>query len=430
MTYIRAEALDGLKQYKYASVDKSLTSKYILKPFYTNYVINLFPMSMAPNLITLTGFSFVVVNFLTLLWYNPTLDKDCPPWVYLSWAVGLFLYQTFDAVDGTQAYVILLLIRADYLANSTNSRRTKQSGPLGELFDHGVDACNTGLGVLIFAGAVNLGQSWATVLTLFGAVFTFYVQTWEEYHTHVLTLGIVSGPVEGILSLCFVFLTTALLGGGSFWHRPMLPTLGIPHFSILSDSAYTLPFTTWWLIYGGVVLLFSTMTSIMNVLKVAVGGNRDSGEDSKYTPLYGLLPAILPWTLLVPYLYMHPEILHNHLVPVILFTSILNAYSVGQMIVAHLVKLDFPYHNVLNLPLAVGVIDGLIPRLGLLEKSFIATGQNQVAFVFMCLGLAVGIYGSFVFDVITSICDYLDIWCLTIKYPCVDTADPLKAKNP
>ncbi|EGE00520.1 aminoalcoholphosphotransferase [Trichophyton tonsurans CBS 112818] len=360
MTYIRAEALDGLKQYKYASVDKSLTSKYILKPFYTNYVINLFPMSMAPNLITLTGFSFVVVNFLTLLWYNPTLDKDCPPWVYLSWAVGLFLYQTFDAVDGTQA------------------RRTKQSGPLGELFDHGVDACNTGLGVLIFAGAVNLGQSWATVLTLFGAVFTFYVQTWEEYHTHVLTLGIVSGPVEVV-------------------ERRIAERR-------LDPQAY--------------------------MTKKAVGGNRDSGEDSKYTPLYGLLPAILPWTLLVPYLYMNPEILQNHLVPVILFAGILNAYSVGQMIVAHLVKLDFPYHNVLNLPLAVGVIDGLIPRLGLLEKSFIGSGQNQVAFVFTCLGLAVGIYGSFVFDVITSICDYLDIWCLTIKYPCVDTADPLKAKNP
>ena len=27
-----------------------------------------------------------------------------PPWVYASWAIGLFLYQTFDAVDGTQAY--------------------------------------------------------------------------------------------------------------------------------------------------------------------------------------------------------------------------------------------------------------------------------------------------------------------------------------
>lgn len=40
-----------------------------------------------------------------MLWYNPNLDVDCPPWVYASWAIGLFLYQTFDAVDGTQAYV-------------------------------------------------------------------------------------------------------------------------------------------------------------------------------------------------------------------------------------------------------------------------------------------------------------------------------------
>ncbi|KAK2873767.1 hypothetical protein FQN49_002095 [Arthroderma sp. PD_2] len=404
MTYIRAQALDGLKQYKYASVDKSLTSKYILKPFYTNFVINCFPMSMAPNLITLTGFSFVVVNFLTLLWYNPTLDKDCPPWVYLSWAVGLFLYQTFDAVDGTQA------------------RRTKQSGPLGELFDHGVDACNTALGVLIFAGAVNLGQGWATVLTLFGAVFTFYVQTWEEYYTHVLTLGIVSGPVEGILSLCFVFLATGLLGGGSFWHKPMMPTLGLPHIPLLPESAYNLPFTTWWVIYGGVVLLFSTVSSIMNVLDVVEKRKAErrqdpqaylakkpldsegSDDDSIYKPLYGLLPAIMPWTLLVPYLYMHPEILHNHLVPVILFGGLVNAYSVGQMIVAHLVKLDFPYQNVLVVPLAVAVVDSMIPELGLWENSFLGSGSNQVAFVFSCLGLAVGVYGSFVVSTFHSSC--------------------------
>lgn len=46
-------------------------------------------------------------------------------------------------------------------------RRTKQSGPLGELFDHGVDACNTTLEVLIFAASQNLGQGWMTVLVLF-----------------------------------------------------------------------------------------------------------------------------------------------------------------------------------------------------------------------------------------------------------------------
>jgi len=107
MVYVRQEKLPNLKQYKYSSVDHSLTSKYILKPFYNNVVIKCFPTTMAPNLITLTGFSFVIANLLTLLWYNPTLDQDCPPWVYYSWAAGLFLYQTFDAVDGTQAYVSL-----------------------------------------------------------------------------------------------------------------------------------------------------------------------------------------------------------------------------------------------------------------------------------------------------------------------------------
>jgi hypothetical protein len=40
-----------------------------------------------------------------MLWYNPTLDQDMPRWVYASFAIGLFLYQTFDAIDGTQAYV-------------------------------------------------------------------------------------------------------------------------------------------------------------------------------------------------------------------------------------------------------------------------------------------------------------------------------------
>jgi ethanolaminephosphotransferase len=47
-------------------------------------------------------------------------------------------------------------------------RRTRQSGPLGELFDHGVDALNTSLEVLLFSAAMNFGQGWKTVLVLFG----------------------------------------------------------------------------------------------------------------------------------------------------------------------------------------------------------------------------------------------------------------------
>lgn len=49
-------------------------------------------------------------------------------------------------------------------------RRTHQSGPLGELFDHGVDAVNTSLEVLIFAASQNLGMGWKTVMVLFGCM--------------------------------------------------------------------------------------------------------------------------------------------------------------------------------------------------------------------------------------------------------------------
>lgn len=402
MVYVRQSQLPALKEYKYSGVDHSLTSKYILKPFYTHVVIKCFPMSMAPNLITLTGFLFVIVNFLTLLWYNPTLDQDCPSWVYYSWAVGLFLYQTFDAVDGSQA------------------RRTGQSGPLGELFDHGVDALNTSLEVLIFAASQNMGQGWKTVATLFASLLTFYVQTWDEYHTKTLTLGIVNGPVEGVLILVFVYAFTGYMGGAHFWQQSMLRTLGVSE-GIIPSSIYELSFTQWYLVQGTVVLVFNTLESSLNVIKA----RRARGDRSRGA-LLGLLPFFAIWTLIPAYLYLHPNILHGHLVPFVLFAGVVNAYSVGRMITAHLVKLPFPYDNVLAIPLAMGVIDALGPvlqaRFGFGWPSALGDDVYQVAFMFLMLGTALGVYGSFVVDVIVTICDYLDIWCLTIKHPKVPVA--------
>lgn len=396
MVYIRQHHLPNLRNYKYAGVDHSLISRYILKPFYNKCVIGCFPMGMAPNAITLTGFMFVVINFITVMWYNPNLDTDCPPWVYVSCAIGLFLYQTFDAVDGMQA------------------RRTKQSGPLGELFDHSVDACNTGLGVLIFAAAMNLGQSWSTMLGLFGSTMTFYVQTWDEYYTQILTLGVVSGPVEGVLTLCTVYAFTAYVGGGSFWHRPMLETFGVSKPSFLSQKIYEMPFTQCYLVYGAVMLIFATGSSIWHVMQV----RRQRGQDP-LAPLYGLLPLALIWTLVPAYLYLNPAVLENYTIPFGMYVGLINAYSVGRMIVGHLVQSGFPYHNILLYPLALGVLDSAGSTVGLWATPLV--GQTQ--FVFGCLGLAVGIYGSFVFDVITTICDYIDIWCLTIKYPFVEETE-------
>ncbi|KAI9833300.1 MAG: hypothetical protein M1819_003695 [Sarea resinae] len=398
MVYIRQYMLPRLKEYKYSGVDHSLVSRYVMKPFYTNVVIKCFPMSMAPNAITLTGFGFVIVNFLTLLWYTPTLDQDCPPWVYYTWALGLFLYQTFDAVDGTQA------------------RRTHQSGPLGELFDHGVDACNTVLEVLIFAAAMNLGQGWKTIMTLFASVLTFYVQTWDEYHTETLTLGLVSGPVEGILTLCIVYALTGYIGGGSFWQQSMLQTFGIAKHGFIPEVLYDMPFNEWYMVYGSVVLVFNTVQSALNVMQV----RRSRGLHAR-SALLGLIPFFFTWALIPLYLLLQPTILHHHILPFTFYVGLINAFSVGQMITAHLCKAPFPYGNVLIAPLGFGVIDSLGEWLkgavGFGWPSALGAGGYQVAFVFLALGLAFGVYGSFVVDVIFAICDYLDIWCLTIKHP-------------
>ena len=49
------------------------------------------------------------------------------PWLaLLLCAIGIFIYQALDAIDGKQA------------------RRTRSNTPLGELFDHGCDSLSTG----------------------------------------------------------------------------------------------------------------------------------------------------------------------------------------------------------------------------------------------------------------------------------------------
>ncbi|CAD6502092.1 BgTH12-02333 [Blumeria graminis f. sp. triticale] len=398
MAYIRQKDLPNLKKYRYSGVDHSLISYYILKPFYTKFVIRCFPMGMAPNLITLSGFGFIIINVMTLLWYNPTLDQDCPPWVYASWAVGLFLYQTFDAVDGAQA------------------RRTQQSGPLGELFDHGVDAVNTSLGVLIFAASMNLGMGWLTVTSLFGSLSTFYVQTWDEYHTKTLTLGLINGPVEGVLLLIAIYIITAIKGGASLWQQSMLRTLGIQEHAFIPSFIYELAFNEINILQGSLVLFINIFQSSRNVIKA----RHLRGENARGA-LLGLLPLLITWMLITAYLRLNPEILYNHLVPFIIFVGLMNAYSVGQIITAHLAQMPFPYFNILVLPLAFGVYDSLGPilhnKFGMGWPSILETTSYQTSYCLCMVGFALGIYGSFVVDVIVTICDYLDIWCLTIKYP-------------
>lgn len=64
-------------------------------------------------------------NATTMLKLTDVL-LQAPRWACFLCALGLFVYQSLDAIDGKQA------------------RRTGTSTPLGELFDHGCDSISTG----------------------------------------------------------------------------------------------------------------------------------------------------------------------------------------------------------------------------------------------------------------------------------------------
>jgi ethanolaminephosphotransferase len=92
------------------------------------------------------------------------------------------------------------------------------------------------------------------------ALLTFYVQTWDEYHTHTLTLGVISGPVEGIVTLCIIYAFTAYLGGGSFWQRSMLQSIGLKQHDFIPAALYNLAWNEWYMVYAGCILVFNTIS--------------------------------------------------------------------------------------------------------------------------------------------------------------------------
>ncbi|KAF8583892.1 Choline/ethanolaminephosphotransferase [Ramaria rubella] len=204
-------ALQNLKLYRYSAVDKSPLTKYVLR-HYWDFAVTLFPMSMAPNLITLSGLGFIIFNVITLIALVPNLVGPAPSWVYYSFALGLFLYQTFDNVDGRQA------------------RRTKSSSALGHIFDHTIDSLNTPLGGIILVASIGLGHSLNGFFITMIGLWPMWLSTWEEYYTGTLYLGYINGPTEGILIVCCVQVISGFFGP-AVWKVPvssMVSIRGVP----------------------------------------------------------------------------------------------------------------------------------------------------------------------------------------------------------
>lgn len=175
--YLSEAHLKGFEKYKYNSVDTSILSVYVMHPFW-NWLVQFFPRWIAPNLLTFTGFLLTVVNFFLIGYYDfgfTAATKEVNPipgWVWILAAINLFVAYTLDGIDGKQA------------------RRTGTSGPLGELFDHGLDSYSTlliPLYVFSLFGIMDLPPVRMHFVML-NAYMNFYLSHVEKYITGVMFL--------------------------------------------------------------------------------------------------------------------------------------------------------------------------------------------------------------------------------------------------
>lgn len=362
-------------------MDKSYLSYYVLNPYWT-WCAKFMPSWLAPNVITLLGFLAICINVICILVYMPDLSSAAPFWVYITFALALWFYQTMDNIDGKQA------------------RKTGTSSPLGELFDHGIDSLNCVLGGLVQAACMGLGLTNAGIFTTFSTCVAMYFSTWETYHTDVLYLGVVNGPTEGIVIAVIVMLLTGVMGP-QIWQQPVSQV-----FPLLASTfeGYLLK-DLWVVVMGASVLFLHVPSCVYNVMTTP---RRKGDPWYQLVPLIAFCVAIWIWTT-SPYSCV---ITNNHLVLFSLSITFVFGRMTTSIILAHLTKQNFPHWSLPLLPLFLGTfLFDLAPRAGLGQIS----AQTETYYLWAFLLFSLAYFYQYSSKVIITLCDFLDINCFTIR---------------
>ncbi|KAJ8769411.1 hypothetical protein K2173_002731 [Erythroxylum novogranatense] len=380
MGYIGSHGVQALHRYKYSGVDHSYVAKYVLQPFWSRCV-TFFPLWMPPNMITLTGFIFLVTSALLGYVYSPTLDTPPPRWVHFAHGLLLFLYQTFDAVDGKQA------------------RRTNSSSPLGELFDHGCDASH--FESMAFGSTAMCGRYtfWFWVIS----AVPFYGATWEHFFTNTLILPAINGPTEGLMLIYVAHFFTALVGA-EWWVQQFGKSFPFLSWVPFINEIPTFKAVLYLMIAFAVIPTIAF--NVSNVYKIV-----KARKGSIFLALAMLYPFIVLMGGVLDYL-SPSDIMGNYPHLVVLGTGLAFGFLVGRMILAHLC--DEPKGLKTNmcmslLPLPFAIANSLTARLNdgipLVDEIWVLLGY--------CL-YTVGLYLHFATSVIHEITTALGIYCFRI----------------
>lgn len=365
-TFLSNEELERLAKHKYSASGVSVLDPAI-QPFW-KWVVELLPVWLAPNALTLAG---LVINGLAtavLMLYSSDCKQHAPKWCYFLCAFALFLYQTLDAIDGKQA------------------RRTNSSSPLGELFDHGCDALTT---VFVTAGTcmtVHLGTLPALHFVMFlSTLLVFYTAHWQSYCSGTLRFGSFDAT-EAEFGVIFIYLLTGFFGP-AVWDTEILST----GFEIKLIPA--------------VFFLASGLFKLLDYFNLMRKINRKDGSAAVRTNIMSpsFPMAIFIISTICVWLKSGPYILGNHLV---LFTMTFGLASVKlchRLLMANMSQSE------------IIVMDScLVGPLLMLLNQYLRLADDYVAlwlcFVFCAVDLL-----RYDIGICKDICSHLNIRCFSIQ---------------
>ena len=126
--------------------------------------------------------------------YGFDLMGEVSAWWCVLNAWCYFFYRMMDEMDGKQA------------------RATKNSSPLGLLFDHGCDAFSTGFQALMALRTVQCGNNFLSYAMIVIATSAFHFTTLEEYYLGTLALPVCNAVSDGSVLMILFYLVTAAMG--------------------------------------------------------------------------------------------------------------------------------------------------------------------------------------------------------------------------
>ncbi|KAJ0179614.1 hypothetical protein K1T71_005326 [Dendrolimus kikuchii] len=305
---LNAAQLKRLSEHKYSCTSASLLDAW-LQPWWC-WLVSKTPLWLAPNLITILGLIVNIVTTLILVWYSPDARQDPPRWACALCALGVFIYQSLDAIDGKQA------------------RRTGSQSPLGELFDHGCDSISTVFIALGACIAVKLGEypMWM-FFQCFCAMTLFYCAHWQAYVTGTLKMGRID-VTEAQYSIIAIHMVSAILGP-DFWATQVFGGLEVRYSLALAAI-------------GGAFLTIGALVGAIISGGVGKNGSTVAGTS--------ILSPVIPFSLVVVPAFIifqksESQVYENHPSLYILAFGMVAAKVTNRLVVAHMTKSEMDYYD-------------------------------------------------------------------------------------